>query len=211
MRGKFVLASVSLLFLATSLFVLGEISVGVNIGDWIEYQVSVTGTPAEKHDVTWAKMEVNTVEGTQITLNITVKFSDGTLEPQTATLNLETGQLGDDFIIPANLNVSDVFFDRNLGNITISGNEERTYAGATRSVITASTSETTYYWDQTTGILVEGISEYPEYTMHSIVDNTNLWEPQDFELSPSVFFATMIGALLLMVVVLAVTVIRRKK
>lgn len=211
MRGKFILAAASLLFLVTAGVALGAVSVGVKTGAWIEYNVSVTGTPAEQHDVTWARMEVNAVHGTQIGLNISVKFSDGTLEPQTATLNLETGQLGDDFIIPANLNVGDVFFDKNVGNITISGVEEKTYAGATRSVVTAATSETTYYWDQTTGVLVEGISQYPEYTMHSVVDKTNLWQPQTLGLDPTVFYAVVIGAVALIVIVLVVFVVRRKK
>jgi len=211
MRKKFILAAASLLFLVTAGVVLGAVSVGVKTGDWIEYNVTVTGTPAEQHDVTWARMEVDTVQGTQIGLNITVKFSDGTLEPQTATLNLETGQLGDDFIIPANLNVGDVFFDKNVGNITISGVEEKTYAGVTRSVVTAATSETTYYWDQTTGVLVEGVSQYPEYTMHSVVDQTNLWQPQMLGLDPTVFYAVVIGAVALIAIVLAVFIVRRKK
>ena len=211
MRKKSILVVASLFFLVTAGVVVGEFSVGVKKGDWIEYNVSVTGSPAEKHDVTWARMEVYAVQGSQIDLNITVKFSDGTLEPQTATLNLETGQLGDDFIIPANLNVGDVFFDKNIGNITISGVEEKTYAGVIRSVMTAATSETTYYWDQATGILVEGISHYPEYTMHSIVDKTNLWQSQVQGLNPTVFYAMVIGVLALIVVVLTVFIIRRKK
>jgi hypothetical protein len=211
MRKKSILVVASLFFLVTAGVVVGEFSVGVKKGDWIEYNVSVTGSPAEKHDVTWARMEVYAVQGSQIDLNITVKFSDGTLEPQTATLNLETGQLGDDFIIPANLNVGDVFFDKNVGNITISGVEEKTYAGVTRSVMTAATSETTYYWDQATGVLVEGFSHYPEYTMHSIVDKTNLWQSQIQGLNPTVFYAMVIGAVALIIVVLTVFIMRRKK
>jgi hypothetical protein len=211
MRKKFILAVASLLLLVTIGVVLGEVSVGVKTGDWIEYNVVVTGSPAEKHDVTWARMEVDAVQGTQIDLNITVKFSDGTLDPQTATLNLETGQLGDDFIIPSNLNVGDVFFDKNVGNITISGVEEKTYVGVTRNVVTAATSETTYYWDQTTGVLVEGVSQYPEYTMHSIVDKTNLWQPQTLGLDPTVFYAVVIGVAAFIVVVLVVFIVRRKK
>jgi hypothetical protein len=211
MRKKFILAVALLLLLVTIGVVLGRVSVGVKAGDWIEYNVTFTGSPAEKHDVTWARMEVETVQGTQIGLNITVKFSDGTLEPQTVTLDLETGQLGDDFIIPANLNVGDVFFDKNVGNITISGVEDKTCASVTRSVVFAATSETTYYWDQKTGVLVEGISQYPEYTMHSIVDKTNLWQPQLLGLDPTVFYATVIGAVALIIGVLAVFIVRRKK
>jgi len=167
--------------------VLAEILVGVKKGDWIEYQVTFTGVPEEKHDVTWAKMEIENVEGTQINLNVTVKFSDGTTEPQTVTLNLETGQLGDDFIIPANLNSGDTFFDKNVGNITISNVEERFYAGATRTVVHAAPSENTYYWDKATGVLVEGNSQFPEYTMNATVDKTNIWQPQLLGLDPTVF------------------------
>ena len=190
---------------------IAEISVGVKKGDWIEYQVTFTGVPEEKHDVTWAKMEIENVEGTRINLNVTVKFSDGTIEPQTVTLNLETGQLGDDFIIPANLNSGDTFYDKNVGNITINSVEERTYAGATRTVVHATTSETTYYWDKATGILVEGISQFPEYTMNSIVDKTNIWQPQLFGLDPALFYALVSGLALLVGVVVAFLIFRRKK
>jgi hypothetical protein len=190
---------------------IAEISVGVKKGDWIEYQVTFTGVPEEKHDVKWAKMEIENVEGTQINLKVTVKFSDGTVEPQTVTLNLETGQLGDDFIIPANLNSGDTFFDKNVGNITISGVEERTYAGATRTVMHAAISETTYYWDKATGVLVEGISQFPEYTMNSMVDKTNIWQPQLFGLNPALFYALVSGLALLGGVVVAFLIFRRKK
>jgi hypothetical protein len=76
-------------------------------------------------------MEVVDVQIKDINLVITTKFSNGTLLNETLTLNLETGQLGDDFIIPANPNSGDTFFDKRQGNITISGVEERTGAGAT--------------------------------------------------------------------------------
>jgi hypothetical protein len=157
--------------------VLAEISVGVKKGDWIEYQVALTGSPPADHDVTWARMEVTNVQGKAINLNVTTEFKNGTLLYENVTLNLETGQLGDDFIIPANLNSGATFFDENVGNITISGVEERTYAGATRTVVYAATSETTYYWDQATGVLVEGNSQFPDYTMNTIVDKTNMWQP----------------------------------
>ena len=191
--------------------VLSEISVGVKKGDWIEYQVTYTGIPAEGHDVTWARMEIKDVQGKSMSVEITAKHSNGTQEKFVTNLNLETGQLGDDFIIPANLNVGDVFFDKNAGNITISGVEERTYAGTTRTVVHAATSETTYYWDQATGVLVEGTSQFPEYTMNTIVDKTNMWQPQLLGLDPTVFYALVIGATVLIVVVLAFLIVRRKK
>jgi hypothetical protein len=191
--------------------VTAEVSVGVKKGDWIEYQVAYTGTPTEGHDVTWARMEITDVQGESISVKISVKYANGTQEDVPTTFNLETGQLGDDFIIPANLNSGDTFFDKNVGNITITGVEEKSCAGATRTVVHAATSETTYYWDQASGILVEGTSQFPEYTMNTIVDKTNMWQPQPTGLDPTVLYAIGIGVAALIVVVLAFLIARRKK
>lgn len=190
--------------------VLAEILVGVKKGDWIEYQVVFTGTPPAGHEVTWARTEVINVQGTLINLNITTKFFDGTLLNETITLNLETGQLGDEFIIPANLNKGDTFFDKYHGTVTISAVEERTYAGAKRIVVSATAAQSTYYWDKATGVLVEGISEFPEYTIHSIVDKTNMWQPQVFGWEPAVFYALLILVAAAIVVIIAFFVVRRK-
>jgi len=211
MNRKVGLAIVMLIILIGVGDALAEISVGAKKGDWIEYQVAYTGTPTAGHDVTWARMEIKDVQGKSVSVGITVEYSNGTQEEVTTTLNLETGQLGDDFIIPANLNSGDTFFDKNAGNITISGVEERTYAGATRTVMHAVTSETTYYWDQATGVLVEGISRFPDYTMNTLVDQTNMWQPQLLGLDPTVFYTLVIGAIVLIVVVLAFLIVRRKK
>ena len=40
-----------------------DVSVGVKQGDWIEYQVTYTGTSPESHATTWAKMEIVGVQG----------------------------------------------------------------------------------------------------------------------------------------------------
>jgi hypothetical protein len=187
-----------------------EISVGVKQGDWIEYQVTFTGTPDPGHDVIWARMEVVDVQGKDISLAITTKFSNGTLLNETITLNLETGQLGDDFIIPANLKSGDTFLDKRQGNITISGVEERTYAGATRTIVSGATSQTTYYWDKATGVLVAGNSSFTDFTMNTKVDKTNMWQAQVFGLESVVFYALVIAAVVILVVI-AFFFIRRKK
>ena len=64
------------------------VSVGVKQGDWIEYQVSYTGTPPESHAISWAKMEVVGVQGAVINLNVTTRFSNGTLLNEAVTLTL---------------------------------------------------------------------------------------------------------------------------
>ena len=191
--------------------VSAEISVGVKQGDWIEYQIAFTGTPDAGHDVTWARMEVVDVQGKSINLAIATEFSNGTVLNETITLNLETGQLGDDFIIPANLNNGDTFLDKWQGNITISGVEEKSYVGATRKIVSAATSETTYYWDRATGVLVEGISSFTNFTMHTQVDKTNMWQPQTVGLDPTLFYALAIVVAVIIVAVIALLVMRRKK
>jgi hypothetical protein len=175
-------------------------SVGVKSGDWIEYTVASTGAPMQGHDVASARMEIITVENPNITVTISSTFTDGTNDTISSVLNLETGRLIDDFIIPANLNVDDSFPDQNYGNITITGTETRTYAGAQRSILSATIHNNTYYWDQATGVSVEGNTETAEYTIHSVVSATNIWQA-----SPTVTFdfasIILVAAVLLIVVI----------
>jgi hypothetical protein len=156
-------------------------------------------------------MEIVDVEGKSVNVRISAKYSNATLEEITVALNLETGQLGDDFIIPANLNASDTFFDKNAGNITISGVEEKAYAGVTRTVVNAATPQTTYYWDKATGILVEGTSIFNDYTMNTKVDKTNMWQPQILGLQPDIFYALLIVTAIVIAAAVTLVVLRRKK
>jgi hypothetical protein len=188
-----------------------DVSAGVKQGDWIEYQVAYTGAPPESHAIAWAKMEVVGVQGAVINLNVTTRFSNGTLLNETVTLNLETGQLGDEFIIPANLDSGDTFFDEHFGNITISGVEQRTCVGATRTVVHASTPTTMFYWDRSTGVFVEASSSLNGYTLNSKADKTNMWQPQIFGLDPTVFYALVTAAVAAILVVIAFFVMRRKR
>ena len=198
--------------------VSAEISVGVKQGDWIEYQVTFTGTPPEGHAVTSARMDIVSVQGKNITLAVAAKQSDGSWRNETVQLNLEIGQLGDDFIIPANLNSGDTFFDKGHGNITISGVEERTYAGATRTIMSGTVSETaqqttyqtTYYWDKATGVLVEGNSSYTDFAMYTKTNRTNMWQAQTPGLDSTVFYALVIAVAAILIII-AFFVIRRKK
>ena len=146
----------------SSATVFAEVSLGVSEGDWMEYNVTYT-PPDDKP--TWARIEVQSVQAKNITIELTVEYSDGTQENATTTIDLEAGTLGDGFIIPANLTSGDTFYAQSEGNITISGVEERTYAGARRTLVYAIVSQDTFYWDKPTGVLVEVSQSLTDYTM----------------------------------------------
>jgi len=186
-----------------------EIVVGVKPGDWIEYNVAFTGDVLEEHDVTWARIEVIGVEGKKIDIEITSIFSDGREETETLTLNLETGQIGDSFIIPANLDKGDTFLEQYEGTITISGVEEKSYIGANRKVVYATTSQTMFYWDQSTGFLVEATSSYPDFTMTTKAEKTNMWQTQAFVLDP--LFSIVLIALVIVAVLVILLRYKKKK
>jgi hypothetical protein len=189
---------------------MATILVGVKKGDRIEYQVSITGSMPD-HDAQWARMDVVNTQGPVISTNMTTQFTNGTYLYENISLNLETGQLGDDFFIPANLSMGDVFFDAHAGNITIIGAEQRTYAGAERTVITGHTPETSFYWDKQTGILVEAYSAYTaiNFTMKTVTAKTNIWQPQ-VATGAELVYAIVLAAIVVVIGVL-VLLIRRKR
>lgn len=201
-----------ILFIAMVPFVCqAEIAVGVKKGDWIEYKVTVTGTVPQDHNITWARMEVTDVQGKAIDLNITTSFTNETLLPEKITLNLETGVLGDDFIIPANLNYRDSFFDMHQGNITIRDTGTKTVVGVDRTVVSGTTEQTAYVWDKTTGVLIEATTSFTGYTMTTVADRTNMWTPMLFGLTPSFFFILIAVAIVAILVVVAALFMSRRK
>ncbi len=181
---------------------------GVKTGDWIEYEVTFTGTPSPDHSITSARMQVLDVSGPLIYVNIVSTYANGTQENTKSTLNLQTGQLIDDFIIPPNLKTGDSFYDSRVGNITISDTQQGNYAGATRTVVTATSLGNTYIWDQATGVSVEGTSSGSNYTMHSMITATNMWESSG--LDPVIIY-TFIIIIAIIVIASAFLLITRRK
>ena len=188
-----------LVSIAFSAVASAEIVVGVKPGDWIEYDVKFTGDVPLQHDVIWCRIEVTAVEGKNVYADITSRYDDGSNETASSTVKLDTGHIGEAFIIPANSDKGDTFSSYE-GTITISGVEETSCLGATRSVAYANTSETMFCWDRSTGFLVEANSSSSEFTMSTKAEETNMWQPQIFGLDQTIFIAL---AVLLIVAALA--------
>ncbi len=190
-----------------------EFSFGVKKGDWIEYQVSFIGDPSgHGHDVTWARMEITEVQTATITVNITIKSPNGTISNLPPTvLNFETGAITDNFIIPANLQTGESFFNNVQGNITITDVEQKTFAGAERTVLTAATSDTAYIWDKSTGVLIEADTTYTDYAITSKIDRTNMWQPQIFGLDAAAFYTLTTGIAVVLVVLVVVIAVSRRR
>jgi len=209
-RKRWVALIALVLVLSSGLPVYADLSVGVEKGNWIEYSVTYTGSPSQDHSLNWARIDVTDVRGTDIYVSITSRYTNGSSEVFNSTLNLKTGHLIDDFIIPANLKTGDSFLDQNQGNITISHTEKHTYAGAPRTAISASTSQNTYVWDQATGVSLEGTSEQTDYSMHTIVETTNMWQPST-GLNLPTFAVIVIAAVLVTGMLVAMAIWFRKK
>ncbi len=206
---KIAILVATIFLLSAGASVACAISVGVKKGDWIEYTVSSTGTLDETHKITSARMEVMNVQGDVIQVNIVSNYSNGTQVSTDSTLNLDTGVLIDNFIIPANLSTG-MSFNSNMGNMgkmMIGGSRQGSYCGATRTVVTATYGGNTYFWDQATGVSVEGNSEGTlngqAYTMHSLATATNMWLAE----APAAPDLTLIYALVFVVVVVVVAIV----
>ncbi len=222
MHKSAVLAIALTVLIVTALLAVAsaDVSVGVKKGDWIEYQVTVTGNPPPIYNITWGRIDVTGVQGEAISLYIQTKFTNGTLLIENITLNLET-RPGDSFIIPANLNPGDEFYNPYLGNITITSVEQRTVLGAERTLVSGATEITTYYWDRQTGILVQATSSEPigiptgfglseGFTVFTKTSGTNIWQPQILGLDLSVFYALIVAVVVALAAIVAILVWRKR-
>jgi hypothetical protein len=143
-----------------------------------------------------------------IYVNIVSTYTNGSQESGNYTMTLITGALIDDFIIPANLTTGNKFYDSRVGNITIANTKQDIYAGATRTVISASSGGNSYIWDQLTGVSVEGNSIQSEYNMHTIVSGTNMW--QSSGLDPVIIY-TFVAIIVIIVVAAAFLMLNKRK
>jgi hypothetical protein len=147
-------------------------------------------------------------------------MSDGTEQNATAPVDIVGGggeAFGlSGFVIPANLTVGDVVYMSGYGNVTIAGETTSSYAGATRTVVTASLSQygnqLTYYWDKQTGVIVEASTTSGTMTGTGKATETNMWQTATSGLPIEPFYLYSLAVLAIMIVVGAIVIgMRRKK
>jgi hypothetical protein len=153
--------TVSLSIIVTPATAIQEPIVGVKEGDWIEYNIAIsgTGTPPPTHDVRWMRLQVLSVEDTAFSVNVTARYANGTVGSAVWPFNFTEGNVGGWIIIPAGLNAGDSFFDFSIhnhkpANITIQSQEQKAVLGAVRTVTYGNDSFRHKQWDQASGVFV---------------------------------------------------------
>ncbi len=206
-KAFFLAVGVLSLFLVMEI-AFGEIPIGVKEGDSIEYTVSTTGVPAQGHNVVWASMEILSIQGYEITVNTTTKAVNGIFSSVVMKLNPEKGEVDVWAIIPGNLSKGETFFDKNLGNIAIQGEEPKEYSGVTRDTIFYNSTTRFKRWDKATGVFLEGSDILANYSLTAVFYKTNMWSNKILGLDPVVFFLTS-GFVVVSVAFASVLVMKR--
>ena len=205
-------------FLISCLLVIGllslatisiAVSVGVHSGDWAEYNASYIGSPSD-YFINWTRIEVNEIQGSNLTVYITGEFLNGKYDTQQGFYNLQTGIPGL-FIIPANLEVNNQFFHEDYGNITIEGTKEVTCVNSKRTAIYSTVNQTKLHWDKTTGVLLQLDVSWNNFSQKIVIEKTNMWESQPSEIDPINLFTLSIVAIVVLLVLCYVLKKRRKK
>jgi hypothetical protein len=195
---------------------------GVKAGDWIKYDYTITGWPTGTPYPKWLKVEFLSVEGTTATVRVTMHMSDGTEQNATVSVDVVAGGHAlelSGFIIPANWTTG---YSISMGSVgftfpvTIAGETTRTYAGASRTVVYASFSQSgtqlTYYWDKQTGVMVEASTISGSITGTAKPTETNMWQAASSDLPIETIYLYILAALATIIAVgAAALIIRRRK
>ncbi|KON33895.1 MAG: hypothetical protein AC479_02965 [miscellaneous Crenarchaeota group-6 archaeon AD8-1] len=185
-----------------------QVTVGLKEADWIEYEITYTGTPPDWYPEN-ARFEVLTIQGTRITLELKTKALDGTENTNNVTFSLEDGA-PDFIIIPANLNIGDEVYHKEVGSIKILGIEEYTYEGDTRELVYGSFVDLDYNWDRKTGIVIQIDQTTDTYTQSWLAVNTNIVQTQALDLDPMILYGTIIAVVGIILIIVA-GILKRKK
>lgn len=210
-------------------------AVGVKVGDWIEYNITLTGkgSPPPTHDVVYFRIQIIEVEIAAFSANFTCTYRNGTVGSAVWRYNFSEGIVGGWTIIPANLNPGDQFYDLGMHNhkpvnVTIQSQDDLTVLGATRAITYGNDSLRHKEWDKVTGVMVGSSETYRNVTNKDgwyIEDltatvtavATNIWSSQTqntqtADSDHAVLYATVgVAVAALAAALLVITVLRRKR
>jgi hypothetical protein len=187
--------------------VWAAVSVGVNEGDWIEYKCTYTGSPPDNYP-NLVRIDINSIEGTTITVDLFEEELDGKNGTTTNTFDLEHGAPSL-LLIPATLEDGDEFDHSDYGTIMISGSDDCDCLGARRAVVSATFSGIDFQWDRTTGVLLEAYQDKGEFTQKLLIDTTNIWQAQTFGLDQNLLYVILI-AVIVIVAIAVIFLLHRK-
>ncbi|HEX9262295.1 MAG TPA: CARDB domain-containing protein, partial [Candidatus Bathyarchaeia archaeon] len=161
--------------IVTKFVVVETPPVGVKTGDWFNLFYTFTGWPAGQPYLESYKIEFLNVTGTDALVQTTRHLSNGTETTVSGNIDIMAGDT--DFVIPNNVEVGDYVYINGVGNFLIVGEETRTCAGADRTVLytNASQYQTQYFWDKSTGALVEVQKWSGSSSFVATISETNLW------------------------------------
>jgi len=223
---------VSVSIIASPALAIAEPSAGVKGGDWIEYNISITGTgtPPPTHDVRWMRIEILPVQGAAFSANLTARYANGTIGSAVWKFNFTEGNVEGWIIIPSNVGPGDTFYDYSPHtgrpvNVTIQSQEQKTVLGASRTVTYGNDSLRHKEWDKATGVFVGSSEGYRNVTTRYgwYIENltvtveaiaTNMWSPELIPgLSQTVFYALVAASAVLAASTVSsvIVVVRRKK
>lgn len=188
--------------------VIAQDSVGLNQGDWVEYEVTYTGSPPESHPVK-LRIEVNSIVGTNVTVVIHRDLINGTQDSRTTTFDLGHGA-PDFIIIWPNLAAGDEVFHKSVGKFTVDGVADYSFKGVTRERVYANVLDTDFSWDRSTGVVVEAYHRANTFTETLLAVNTNLVSNQTSNMDPMLLYA-IVAVVIISIVVLTFIVFKRRK
>ena len=208
MNKKLSLLIVTSLVSIFAFSVFAQVSVGLKKGDWVAYEVTYTGEHPEGYPH-HLRIEILTIQGTSITLEIERELCEGPQEPITTTFDLENGA-PDLLLIPANLGAGDEIYHEDEGNFALEGVADYSFRGETRELVYANVAQVEFRWDRATGVLVQADQTTDAFTQTVLAYDTNIVENQIFSLDPILLYAIIIAIVCILVVV-ALLVFKRKK
>ncbi|MBC7107300.1 MAG: hypothetical protein H5T41_00665 [Methanomassiliicoccales archaeon] len=163
-------------------FAHAETQVGINVGQWMKYELAVSGNAPPSDMPSWVKAECTSISGTTVSFSMTMHMSDGTEQMTMWTIDVASGSGNASFqiIIPANSITGDTIQLVTNDSVTIAGEAVGTYAGASRTYVyatqTAEDRQITYRWDKQTGILLEVSLTQGSTSLAYKATNTNIWQ-----------------------------------